>query len=280
MTLGNPLARLRTVEIFGVLLPGLFMVASLGFSWVAGHSESATGLRKQIAEHFSSTPQWYPIALVVVSAWLLGSVVRAFPVWRLDTPLAKVFAVFVQKGASKPMKLLYEQDYPYPRMLAYDHEQLRKAGCISHANVGPIFEECHAHVAIDYCKEYAAMKSAAAAARIQEVEARTRMFYGMFWAMAIGIIMSASFSIATANILPLIWCALSFVLAVVFGQRLRFVRGHEARMIYYAYLIQRETELAASDSTSGPALPSNSRRCRRFAPPPRVNPEPLDGRAP
>lgn len=257
MTFENPFSRFRTVDFFGVLVPGFFIIASVGFSWAAALSASAGALLERILKHFAGQPQWYAIAVVVGTAYLLGSVVRAFPVWRLDTPLAKFFGVFVGKSSSKRMRLLYERPYPYPTLLAYDLKQLRSGGCISSANRGPAFGDIHAHIAIDYCKEYAASKSAPAANRIQEVEARTRMFFGMFCAAVVGALISTVFAAWARSALPLIWCGLSFGFALLFGQRLRFVRGHEARMIFYAYLIQRESELRADAAVVAPAPISN-----------------------
>ena len=249
MTFDNPFARFRTVDFFGVLVPGFFIIASVGFSWAAVQSTSAWELLGRILDHFAGQPQWYAIAVVVGSAYLLGSVVRAFPVWKLDTPLANLFGVFARKGKSERMRRLYATPYPYPTLLAYDIEELRKSGCISAWNRGPSFSDSHAHVAIDYCKEYASLKSAAAHNRITGAEARTRMFFGMFCAAAIGALTSTLFALLTRNTLPFMWCALSLGFVLLFGQRLRFVRGHEARMILYAYLIQRESE---ADSTKKP----------------------------
>jgi hypothetical protein len=260
MAIGNPLTRFRTVDFFGVLLPGLFIVASLAFDWAAVHATTLDGLVGRIASHLSGTPQWYPVAVTVFTAYVLGSVVRAFPVWRLDDRLAALNGFLVRRSRSRRLKLLYATSYPYPTMLQYDHEELLKAGCISRSNTGPEFDKCHAHIALDYCKEYASCKSPAAALRMQEMEAKTRMFYGMFWAAGAGFVASALFALVRWNALPLLWCGVTLLMGVVFGQRLRFVRGHEARMIYYAYLIQREAELsdAAAADKSGAAQPSVS----------------------
>jgi hypothetical protein len=80
------------------------------------------------------------------------------------------------------------------------------------------------------------------------------MLYGMVWASVLGSIGAIIISIAHTNRFPLLWLFLSITIVIVFGQRLRFVRGVEARMAFYAYLIQQEIEKhpETPDSSSTP----------------------------
>lgn len=246
----NPLTRIRSPEFFGVLLPGLCLLASAGFGWLAAHSRDGVDLWNRLVASITidAQPRWYSIVIALFAAYLLGSVLRAFPVWRLDTPLAKLFGIRIRRNVGERMELLYRDPYPYPAMLSFDRQQLVISGCVSASNSCPSFDGCHAHVVLDYCKEYASLRSPAAAERLQEVEARTRLFFGMFGAMGLGSATSLVFALCGWSALPLLWCAASIPFALIFGQRLRFIRGQEARMIYYAYLVQRETDLKATSS--------------------------------
>lgn len=214
MILGNPLTRFRTVEFFGVLFPGMYIVASAAFGWVSAHAGTWESLRARLTEHFTGTPQWYSAAVVICFAYLLGSVIRAFPVASLDKPLGRFFQKLRRKkDATVRMTRLYAEAFPYRSMLEYDREQLAAGGCISSTNTGPLSTDCDAHIVFDFCKEYASLRNSDAAARIQEVEARTRMFYGMLWANAIGSFMSLGFALFGGSPLPLLWCAFSVPMA-------------------------------------------------------------------
>jgi hypothetical protein len=271
----NPLARLRTVEFFGTLVPGLFMVAAVCFGYMVADAKDLAEVYKRLLDHFNSSFGWYPIAIVLFSAYMLGSVLRAFPVWKLDNLLGVAFGRLVSKSASEAKTLLYREkreppvdgkktyknsSFPYPALLTYDRKQLADAGCISQDSKNP-FENARgasAHIAFDYCKEYVSRKSTTAAARIQEFEARTRMLYGMVWASVLGSIGAIIISIAHTNWFPLVWLFLSIPIVIVFGQRLRFVRGVEARMAFYAYLIQQEIEKQPQTPDSSSTTPPTS----------------------
>ncbi len=265
MGLESTLGRIRSIDLVGVLLPGLVVVGSFSFNWAAWHARSDAALWQLLDRHLHSEPKWYPALLVLILSYLAGSVIRSLPVsvvdnWtgQLGRACISLFArVTSAQGASeqKPsrVRLLYAAEFPYCPMLESFREELVKSGSLDGSRPIPSARggDYYHHAAFDYWKTFVAQGSPALTLRLQEHEGRARMFYGLFWATSF-CVAASTFAFCHVCLLVTTWVlGVSVASFVVFALQLRHVRGQEARQVYCAFVVLCQLKPHDGESVGG-----------------------------
>ena len=266
MPVQSTLGRLRTVEFFGVLLPGLYVIGSIGFTFIARNAQHAPALIAQLRRHVSSDPKWYPVALAIFAAYIIGSIIRAIPISGLDNAIGALvrFAIGfrpLQSIVNERSKLLYKDRFPYLAMVNHIREDINITATFGSSyppqSVSPGVsgdQSASRRPVFDYWKTYVRIKQPDYTSCLHELEARSRMFHGMSWAMLFSIVVSLLACNWAPTGLPLLLAIPSSIGLAVFASRLRHVRGEEVRHVYFAFNILRDDENAEQSEQSNSGL--------------------------
>lgn len=244
MPLQSMLVRLRTVELAGTVLPGLFVVVSILFVRAAARARDWLELERSIALVMNSDPKWFSVAVFIVSSFVCGSLIRAFPFRIVDAAIGRLLRPLYSKAFfGARMNALYSGHFPYPEMLRKIHEQLAQCGYLDALPGGPSSMSSGLRDNIDsssfeYWKAFVAARNPGLASQHEASEGRTRLFSGMFWATACAFTISVAGAVLSAKWLPLSWAILSAGMFSVFAIRYRHITGEEVRHAYISFLTQ------------------------------------------
>ena len=270
MPLQSMLVRLRTVEIFGTLLPGLFVLASVGITRLLMRARDWTGVENHVAAFLNSEPGWISVAGFVVASYLCGSLIRVLPVRIVDDLVGRILRpLFQLPYLPKRVQALYRGHFPYHEMLRSVHAELCESGYLDDLikNRRPETSSLREGIeapSFDYWKAFVAGRNPGLASRNEAAESRTRFFHGMFWATVFALGISLWARLAASTNLPLAWSALSISLSIILAVRYRFVTGEEVLEVYISFLIQscidrrEEGKLNATTDFSAPGNTTNS----------------------
>jgi len=233
------------VDFFGVLLPGLYVVASIGFARLAIGASGLDDLSGRLASHLNGETKLYPVVVAVFAAYILGSAIRAFPISVADNVIGSavrplIRTRIVERSSNAEFRKLYDDGFPYRAMLEYVGRELERTHSVT--SLRALERSVDYRVVFDYWKTYVRIKNPEFTTRLHELEARTRMFHGFLWAALCGTLVALVTWCVGRSPLPLIWAVPSFLIFLIFAIRLRHVRGEEALHVYCAYLVQQQTE--------------------------------------
>jgi hypothetical protein len=182
------------------------------------------------------TSNW-PLALValVFATYVVGSVPRTVTVNTADSLCAMLFSALPRREWDQA---LHESNFPYRMALQRTLDALQVNGL--YLNVG-LPEPGTSHTMFNSWKVTICHKSPSAFAYTQALEARTRLFAGMFWAAAVGV-MSSILVFTTFLVLLLGWwwsagLALAIALALAFRDVIkRLIRNINARLHFQRFV--------------------------------------------
>lgn len=250
-------------DLLATLTPGFYVLAS-GF--YVGAIMAYGGDTQKVFDEFRTSlsqekGQWN-LALglgLALFAYMLGSVARAIHVNWADNLCGRFF----RYGWVLPWGLVfwewrarlwarYAERFPYDSVIAETQAAVirnRGQNQPDPANPGHVpvcLDRDPRHSDYNWWKLVAAQKAPNAFALCQEYEARVRLFAGMVWASAFGVVAGlvgvAQCRIASPDkdnwIVPvLIEVGISLALLVVYGVQLRHVRHQEVRGVVMAYAL-------------------------------------------
>lgn len=239
------LSRVRG-EFFPVMAPGLYVVLAIAAVSVAmGDDSTGATLWEKFKPFVKLLTDYWPLSILVIfAAYLLGNILRAFPVNLSDRICRRWF----RRTVSLRDRYFFDFEFPYKVLIKEYVEMLPKYGVLSDKLL-PNKEEIDEmkpyvlHTMFNYFKLVLCTGAPDAFVYIQEFELRVRLFSGMFWAGLVGIITNIILAVYVfANKDFEIWIGfivvyfiISLVLVLLFGRQLPRVRGQEAVHVYLAY---------------------------------------------
>lgn len=254
MNYSAPFARFSVLDLFGVLMPGFFMLATVAFVFLdISKGREGSSVVEALQQLAAPLEHWASVPVVLFMSYLLGSIPRAFVVATADNLCAKVRRRLLVMAGRKLQdarnswrrSLLTAKFFPYPKAMRCTLAELLKHREASKHVVRIGKEDRPGIMAVfDYWKLVLCMREPRAFAYIQMLEARVRFFVGMFWAGIVGTgsaVVGAVVGSKSTDWLMAFACmfVLSGLITVVFGMRLRFVRGEEACQVLSAYVAHK-----------------------------------------
>ena len=242
--------RVSNLDIFGILLPGFYMLASMSVVVISYSSQdSASSPNETFSRALSQFKELHINVLALVASYLLGNIPRAFvvgPTDRLCNYLPWWFRR-VSKTSPDSWKTIVRnaRDFPYVTVLKRSLGKLKT--CERNATSGillPGKNDPGAVAAFDYWKHILALHAPPLFAIAEQLEARVRFFVGMFWAAAVGVTCAILTLVSLPPVtgfvdLRVIHLCMSAVMLLLFGVRLRFVRAEEATQVLLAYVAHK-----------------------------------------
>lgn len=195
----SPLTRVGTVDFFGIVVPGsyIIMVSLLAFLAVTGSGGESfvSGIEAIVAQ----VRQW-PVAIILLLAiYLVGSLPRAFAVGATEKVCLRYRRLLKGPWAkrSSETKLCSQRmgrtwaihddaPFPYPEMLRKLRIELAKRGLADDEDANESKEL--SVVDFDYWKITIQKEWPASIPFVRSLESRVRYFVGMFWASITGVI--------------------------------------------------------------------------------------------
>lgn len=243
MSADEVLSRVSRFDFFAIMAPGFYILSTFVVVATAiydnGAAVNAWVRLLSIVEKASSP--WPMVIGIILLSYLIGTIPRAVPVNRADKICKYLFKWLQREGY---VRFLYEDHFPFRRVLEKQLTALQSNGF---ANSIKIPKEGTTHSLFNFWKMIVCEQSPAAFAFTQGLEARVRLFSGMIWAGVAGIVVSLSGILwcgVAAGALTYPWLSpmltlfiVSTVIALMFGLRLRVVRGDEVVYLFLAYIV-------------------------------------------
>jgi hypothetical protein len=238
--------RFRPVDFFGALLPGVYLLLSTLYICVCVSALHVNDVWNWLRGFIASQTNISGLLFVLIISYLLGTIIQAFPVHLTDKLCAWLYIRFRRDGLDpeKFPDMLYRERFPYPSCLQRTQDILEEY--MPQASGGEdtvsILRKSERYIVnVDYWKMVLCMREPNAYAETQALEARVRLFVGMFWANTLSIILCIFALLCRDVAFGPLWLLLllSFPFALLFGFRLRYVRGEEANRLFLAYEIHR-----------------------------------------
>jgi hypothetical protein len=229
-------------DFFAILIPGSFVIGVIVSGvLVFTQYDTKTGIMDRFNPLFDTMKgNWIFSLIAFVMIFLVGNLLRALRVNNVDKISNFLFKRFIKNPFDKP---LFETLFPYRETLKYIKAELLQVKLIEDITLP---EDKNAwHDIYNYWKMAICIESPGSFYLIQDLEGRVRMFAGMFWAGAAGILGSviialgffingAAMSVWGGYILFMF--ILSAIIAVSFALNLKRVRRQEVISVFLAYL--------------------------------------------
>ena|GEM_PF-4370950 len=250
MKFPTPVARFSTLDLFGVLMPGFFMTGTVIFAFLdVLKGRDGTSVFQALLYLEGWITHWSVAPSILFLSYLIGSIPRAFIVGPTDDLCSKIrrqFRAILGRRADDIQNewrraLLTAGFFPYPSAMQCTLNELVRHEEVRNDVVHFLPEEKPGIMAVfDYWKLVICNREPRAFAYIQSLEARVRFFVGMFWAGVLGagsalVSVIAGSKSADWVVASICLLTLSGLVTVVFGMRLRFVRGEEACQVFSAH---------------------------------------------
>ena len=267
------LSRIGRVDFIGIIPAGLYILFVLIVAAIAVTADTGADVRPIITPE-QGLEHWYAIVVVLLLAYLLGSIPRAFPVDRTDGICCRVFwksrccrtlrKNTASRRRSSPSYFwglrVIAGTFPYHSVLRATLHVLSRHGAIPGNLQMPVIPERNLPGAVtlfDFWKVTVCARSPDAFSFIQSLEGRVRLFVGIIWAGAFGVLgsLTALIGCGIRSDVGLWFCVsaltltFSTVLVVLFGRRLRFVRAEEAVHVFLAFLALQAPRSVTDDGT-------------------------------
>lgn len=232
------LSRVRKSEFFAILAPGFYAISALFLVTLAWHyAADNVPWWRHTADFLSKYFDRWPVpAAGAFFAYLIGCVLRAIPVSIADNLCGKVFKIIAREGYETD---LYSGEFPYCTMLEGQLKVLQVNGVETGIEVPSC--ERSAHTMFNYWKATLCQFAQESFVLTQELEGQVRLFAGMFWSGVVGFSAIVAGVVFVPGLVSSTWFTplsvyglLSLTVGVVFGWRLRRVRGDEVRGVFLA----------------------------------------------
>lgn len=219
-------------DLFAVLSPG-FVIFTFVYAVYRTDKTTASlwAVLQVLAEQLQQRPAW--IVFVLFAAYLLGSLLRAVPVWWAER-------------LSPPFRM---SRFPYPDVLKEVVATVKnhyKAAGLDETRLPDLGDGVPMHI-YNYWKNALCLGTASGFDYYQTFEMRVRFFTGMIWAGWIGLLCSLAVFIhcwAATHVVGWTMLLLALLLLLTFGVNFRRVRRQESRallLLFITYLQQQQS---------------------------------------
>lgn len=277
------LAKVSKYDFFAILGSGSYVVGCCGllFAAASSHRQDFTGAGALQCLNDTFEGHWPAAVAALFLAFLIGNVLRALPVTRVDEWWKKWWFDGLRKRFENPSKTMspYESAlrkglFPYPDMILGELEAMNHSILVGHPSVykeiaqelefarstklpevkiGEIWHSAYNCWKAELCRE-----SATAFEYTQELEGRVRLFATMICAALLGLptgligffLSVFPFTGSGWVAVMLIMVILSALISFIFGSYLRRVRGQEVAAVFTAYVsltLKRSRERASQN---------------------------------
>jgi len=240
MPTATVLSRVKS-DFFAIFVPGFFLFFIIISVFMAVTQNGPNNsIVNRIKPYFVTLKEYWPLVIIIiVAAYLLGNLIRAIRVTTADELIKKLFSLLTNNVEKK---LKYKSSFPYPHILNKINKELSDSKQIRKMKLPN--ENC-LYSAWNFWKLSICSKSPDMFDHIKYLEARVRLFAGMFWTGLFGIIgnlvifISCIFNTATR----VVWLEYniylfftSAVILIMFGVNLYRVRREESRAVFMGYM--------------------------------------------
>jgi cytochrome bd-type quinol oxidase subunit 2 len=262
MAARDPLPHFGRIDFLAVVVPGFYVLANL---WLVGlaftYRENEDLWQAVQAAVQTPTENWTVFLGIILTSYLLGSLLRAVPVNAADRAAQLLLAPLRLVLGLLPWLRAYGlrfEPFPYRSILKDTLDNVASCGGLRGLNdpavtalreavkvPDPTQEfsaEALLHTAYNYWKVVVCDRAPGAFEFSQELESRVRLFAGMFWAGLLGIVLLVG-GFWAAGLRGYLsewrfWAALavSAAIGVGFGLNVGRVRREEVRHVFLAYL--------------------------------------------
>jgi len=245
-------------DLFAIIGPGLYILATtlfVGMTWHQG-GDARGAFDAAMSFLGQMTGEWVLALGLLFFAYLLGSFARAISVNRADHLCKALF----RRMARKPYdQSLFESAFPYRTIMEKTLKAVEKN---RRGYKFAIPEPGTAHTEFNLWKAELAEKASNTFGFVRELEARVRLFAGMTWAGAWGVLtalvgMLGCWQLGAAPsqwLVPLLLqLALSKVFFVGYCSQVRRVRGQEVEQVFLAIILLRNDNGREGQSVPLPA---------------------------
>lgn len=225
--------RIRTTEIFGVLVPGFHVLATVATLLRSDEPVCQQNLA-MFRAFLPTNMDLTTLGTAILAAYVLGTIVRAFPMPWIDNPIGYMARSILGRPKRNPGRLVRIYDRPFPYLPELLHHAQGVSGATSALSEDPNFE---------YWKVSLAIKCPQANQLVEEFESRTRLFHGLIVSSFLGVLSPLLASLVQTRQpgAPLTcvyaWCSFSALLLAVLAFRFRHVRAKEAVIVFLAYVV-------------------------------------------
>ncbi len=227
-------------DFFAIMAPGFYTLIILMTIAVSTIDNGSYFEWEKISKSFDCGNKYWPMILLgIFLSYLLGNFLRAIPVRIADKYCKKLFS-WTSKN-NDLVKIYYQEDFPYHTALSNLLENLRKNGFPEEIFYVPLPETVH--TVYNYFKAVICSESPGAFSFTQALEARVRLFAGMFWSAFFGFVTCISLLyieifIKNIEVHGFVIClgVASLIIAGLLGGQLPRVRGQEVEYVFYSYL--------------------------------------------
>ncbi len=239
-------SRIGVVDFFSVLVPGFYIVLSvtLFVTWLVG-VQSLTETRSWLKE-LTGPETWFLSALVLLGSYVVGTVVRAISVTRIER-------ICIWWKRPRPSTFRIQADFPYWTDLLENLKRIRNHRSLLKGK--PEEATSCPTVFFDYMKMVLCTCCPEAFAYTQSLEARVRfaagILLGSFLSTFLMIVPFSLMVLAIRRGLPwprewfiavVVLLVLSVVLWIILAGLFRRIRFEEANQVFLAYLAHRWKE--------------------------------------
>ncbi len=241
-------------DFFSIMTPGFYILIIMVSAFISFYPGTETcfnwnGLL-QIVKEWKAYWPLYLFAVFIV--YLIGSFLRAIPISTADKICKLIFSgmlkkkmskVEIQEKSAKNLVTIY-YNYPFPYHPAWERLFSYLQGNCFEEGAFNLPDRKDMHASYNFFKSVLCSYVPNAFAYTQTLEARVRLFAGMFWSGLLGIAVFSMLGILHFNnLIQIVWSTthlmivgMSFLICVLFGGQLPRVRGQEVEYVFYSYL--------------------------------------------
>ena len=227
-------------DIFSIMLPGLYLL--LVFITIVLSNKNFHNLYtwNNLLELCKNWNNYWPLYLLAFFlSYLLGQVFRAIPVKNAEKICKKLFYWTTTEGSLD--RIYYTTKFPYRRAMLRIISNLHDNGFPKNIFSLP---DKKLHTAFNYFKVTLCAESTNLFIYTQMLEARVRLFSGIFWAGSISVILFILLGCyATIDFENIFWSYFhtyflitSILITILIGMQLPRVRGQEVEYVFLSYL--------------------------------------------
>lgn len=257
--------RVGRADFFAIMAPGFFIftISAVCITACVGTTGADSVWWQMVKIWQPSAQLWILGSATIFLSFLFGSMLRAVPVNDTDALAMRIQTVwrrFWRKSVNRSEK------FPFPDLLDTVFEEVQSYTLISKESLdlaersGERLYEQRLHNIFNFWKMTLCEANERAFVFSQDLEGRVRLFAGMFWAGAVGIVMSLSAVtlLLIAAIVNTTWVrtawlgpfsiifGFSFIICFLFGKQLHRVRKQEVKHTFIAYLALYRRDLVGA----------------------------------
>ena len=237
MPVATTLSRIGRFEFFAILAPGVCLVAVVTIFLTACMVEPSIDAGQAMTAISNQIKNQWPFGVVILLfAYLVGSILRAIPVGAADGFCGYLFKWTAIRGYDH---ILYVDDFPYGAML---EKQLAALQMNDQFDDVTLPADGTSHTIFNMWKLILCDRSPGIFEYAQDLEGRVRLFSGMIWVAVpsgvlgiIGCFLSRRCGCIHPSWFPIMtgMAVASFLFFFLLGWRLRRVRAEEVQVIFF-----------------------------------------------